>query len=94
MASNNQVARIASQVIPSPEEAIKLFEEAGGSLTHFSVFGADPLGDDVIRKQQREVQFHQGYPSFDPIFYNLVNGDDTLFRQGLLLYIQLTHSLC
>ena len=71
MASKNQVARIAPQVLPSPEEALKLYEEAGGNITRYSRFGEDPLRNDNTRIQQRLSDFHEVYPAFEPIFYKL-----------------------
>ena len=93
MASNNQVARIDPQELPSPEEALRLYEEAGGNLTHFSRFGEDPLRNDNTHLQQRSSEFHQRYPAFEPIFYKLVNSDDSLFREALLFFIHLTITL-
>ena len=48
-------------------------------------------------QQEREVQFYRQYPDFGPFFYNVVNGDYTLFREGLLFFldinIQLLHQI-
>ena len=92
MTANNCVARIESYQLPSPEEAVKMFEDEGGHLTHFSEFGQDPLRDDAVRLHNRETTFFSRYPTFDPFFHELVNGDDTLFKQGLLFFISLTHA--
>ena len=92
MASNNQAARINPQLIPSPEDAMRQFEEAGGHITHFSGFGEDPLASNSIQLQQRKIRFHQRYPTFDVFFHTVVNGDDNLFREGLLFFIHLTQT--
>ena len=42
---------------------------------------------------QREDQFTERYPSFEPIFHSLVDGDVGLFQEGLLHYIQLRFTL-
>ncbi len=47
MTTNNHVAKLDCRLLPSPEEALKLYEEAGGNLTHFSIFGKDPLRDNA-----------------------------------------------
>ena len=71
---------------------MRQYEEAGGHITHFSKFGEDPLVSDTILYHQREAEFHQTYPDFDPFFHKLVNGDDSFFRSGLLFFIQITHA--
>ena len=93
MESNSQVARVDPSLVPSPEDAVRQYEEAGGHLTHFSQFGSDPLVGDRHLIQEREVRFYQIYPNFDPIFHNLVNNDDSTFCNGLYLFIQITQSL-
>ena len=93
MDSNNQTARVDPQFIPLAEEAARQYEEAGGQLTHFSTFGEDPLAHDANLVYQRQDEFHRRYPVFDPFFSNLVNGDDSLFRKGLLYLIRITNTL-
>ena len=63
--SNNQVARIDPQLVPTVYQAIQSFEEDGGHLTHFSSFGEDPLAHSASLMEQRATQFNQRYPSFD-----------------------------
>ena len=93
MASYNRTARIDPQLIPSQADAVRQYEEAGGRITHFSGFGKDPLVNNTTLIQQREAEFHQRYPNFHSFFHKLVNGDDSVFRNGLVLFIQLTQTL-
>lgn len=93
MDSNNQASIIDSHLIPTPEDAVRQYEEAGGRLTHFSEFGADPLANDAGLLHEREVIFQQRYPSFDPLFHKLVNGNDTVFCCALHHFIDITASL-
>ena len=58
-----------------------------------SGFGEDPLVNSTILSHQREVKFHQRYPNFDLFFHKVVNGDDSVFREGLLYFIQITQTL-
>ena len=76
MESNNRTARVDTWLVPSPEDAVRQYEEAGGHLTHFSGFGEDPLANDTVLIHQRDAEFHQRFPNFDPFFHKLVNGDD------------------
>lgn len=93
MDSNNQTARIDPQFVPLPEDAARQYSDAGGHLTLYGKFGEDPLAGRANLVYQREVQFHLRYPAFDQFFSNLVNGNDSLFREGLLYFIQITHTL-
>ena len=93
MLSNNQVARIDPQLIPSAEDAVRQYSATGGHLTEFSVFGEDPFRNNVSLVQQREAEFHHRFPQFDVFFHKLVNGDDKEFCDGLLYLIQITQNL-
>ena len=93
MDTNNRAARIDLQFVPLPEDAARQYKEAGGHLTHFSKFGDDPLESNAILVNLREEEFHHRYPVFNPFFFNLVNGDDSLFHEGLLYFIRTTHKL-
>lgn len=93
MASNNKVAKIDHQLLPLPEDAAKLYEEAGGALTHFSSFGEDPFRDNNVLQEERLMAFHARHPSFQPIFHKLVNNDDSLFIDALDHFIFLSTTL-
>lgn len=82
-----------SSQIPSAQDAVRQYTIAGGHLTDFSAFGEDPLNDDNSLVQQRETEFLQRYPQFDPLFHKLVNGDEKEFCDALLCFIQITQSL-
>ncbi len=89
----NGTAKIAPGLVPSTEEAVRNYTTAGGRLTDLSLFGEDPLANDSECILQREVVFFRRYPSFDPIFHKIVNGDDTLFRDGLQFFIHITETM-
>lgn len=87
------VARIDERMVMSTSEAYQAYTEAGGNLTTESIHGEDPLSSRPELLALREAQFTMRYPSFEPIFHSLVNGDSNLFSEGLLYYIQLTLTL-
>lgn len=91
MRSNNHTARIDPINIPSPEDAVKMFEEDGGHLTYFREFGDDPLTAE--KAVMRDTAFYTKYPTFEPFFYRIVNEDDSLFKEGLLYFIHLTNTV-
>jgi len=79
--------------LPSAEEAVKLYEDAGGHLTHFSLFGEDPFVENISLQRERLRVFQQKYPAFNPIFHKLENGDDNLFCEAILFFIHLSITL-
>ena len=93
MANNNQVASVPQSIVPDPDDAVRLFQSRGGRLTLFSSFGHDPLSDNPQLVEEREQRFRQQYPDFGPFFYTVVNGDYSLFRDGLLNFIHISQQL-
>ena len=93
MLANNHVAQMNPTLVPTSEQAVQLYQDAGGQLTLFNSFGEDPLALNFTMRQQRDWAFFKRYPTFDNVFFRLANGDDTLFREGLLFFIQITHSM-
>ena len=74
MARDNRVQRIIVS-LPTPMEAVSIYNRAGGRLSDETPFGEDPLQGDsnkcTIRQQAT-------FPSFEPIFHRLVNSDPSL----------------
>ena len=60
--------QIDSRLLPDKESAVHDFEENGGHLTTFSVFGEDPLEGSTYLFAQREMEFHRRYPDFRNFF--------------------------
>ena len=90
MERNYQAVQIDCRHLPSPQEAVEMFEAHGGHLTLFSPFGQDPLAGHSQLIAEREDKFNERYPDFAPFFSTVVNGDNSLFRSGLLYFIQLS----
>ena len=93
MSRNNQAVKIDSSIIPEPSDALKSFEDHGGHITLFSPFGHDPLESHSNLYQERESKFIDQYPEFGLFFYSVVNGDYSMFRQGLLCFIVISKEL-
>ncbi len=75
MSQDNRTWRIGSQHLPSPSDALILYQQNGGRIQEESTFGSDPLVLDASKAQIRESSFKQMYPTLDPIFHRLVNND-------------------
>ena len=93
MSNNNQAAQLNPLVIPTPDDALQQFQDCGGEVTVFNSFGQDPLElrPDLI--VEREELFYQQHPNFDEIFHSTVNGNDLLFKTGLLDFITINKQL-
>jgi hypothetical protein len=93
MRSNYQTAKIDSFAVPEPDNAVQMFEANGGQLTYFSPFGHDPLEQYPELVDERQSTFHSYYPDFAQFFYTIVNNDYSLFREGLLYFIEISKLL-
>lgn len=93
MAQNNQAKYIDMSLVPTVDEAGRMYEENGGHLTLLNEFGQDPLAgrDDLITT--RWERFFEQWPSFDIIFHELVNSRKTMFRDALLCFIDISSQL-
>ena len=92
MRRDNRVQSVVAS-LPSPAEAILLYQGEGGRISDGASFGQDPLYGDVDKCTIRQQSFSASYPSFDPIFHQLVNSDASLFINGLKFFIDITYRL-
>jgi hypothetical protein len=93
MRMNNHTGVISPTDVPEPEEAFRLMESHGSTLTMFNCFGCDPLSDRPDLIQHRLEMFSGRYPHFDEFFHTVVNNNYSLFSEGLLYFIQLSEAL-
>ena len=93
MLTDNRTKPITSSSLPTPTQATQMYEANGGHLTEESPFREDPIVNDLIKCRIRDGAFLQKYPSFEPMFHNLVNGNNSLFKDGLNFFIDITFRL-
>ncbi len=93
MARDNRAQRISVNNIPSPMEAVSMYNRAGGRLSDGAPFGEDPLQGDSNKCTIRQQAFMDTFPSLEPIFHALVNSDPSLFTRALKFYIDITYRL-
>ena len=79
--------------MPTTDEAVKSFEDRGNNLTHFGVFGRDPLRDNQDLLRQREDMFMENNPSFGTIFGHAACGNMATLQEALLSFINITKAL-
>lgn len=93
MRANNQCVQINASQFPEPHDAVQSFEANGGHFTVLSSFGNDPLQHHPELVKEREHLFHNQYQDFNNFYSQVVNGDYTVFREGLLYFIDLSNQL-
>ena len=92
MARDNRVQRITVN-LPTPVEAVSMYNRAGGRLSDETPFGEDPLQGNSDKCAIRQQAFTNNFPSFEPIFHGLVNSDPSLFTRALKFYVDITYRL-
>ena len=80
-------------MIPTVEDAIQMYTNAGGTITRDSSFGIDPLASRGALINQREREFTRNNPSFNEIYSNIMNGDRSLMVSAVLSLIDNTRNL-
>ena len=92
MFRDNRVVPVDHQQLPTPSEAVNMYRENGGTITEEYEFGVDPLKDHPEKVLMRRDVFSQRF-QFNTIFHSAVNGNESVFIQALLFYIDVTHRL-
>ena len=88
----SRVHPLNSAMIPSVEDAIQMYTDAGGTITRDSSFGIDPLASSDALINQRETEFIRDNPTFDEIYSNIINGDGSLMVRAVLSLINVTRN--
>ena len=91
--SNDRTTKLRPGDIPSTDEAVHRFHAMGGHLTTFSSFGSDPLVDHPDLVAQRDMEYARWAPEFPTIFHAIVNGNELLFKNSIVKFIELTNQL-
>ena len=89
----SRVHSINSAMIPSVEDAVQMYTDAGGNITRDSSFGIDPFVSSDALINQRETEFIRDNPTFDEIYSNTINGDGSLMVSAVLSFINITRNL-
>ena len=82
--SNNfQGGRISASELPTSEVAVTAYESRGESLTVFSCFGVDPLGDNAALQALRGQRFND-VTDLQNVFGDIVNASCHSFENAIL----------
>ena len=78
------------QVLTKSHSSTEVVE---GQITDVHPFGVDPIADNQQKCSTRMSSFTEYYPSFDLIFHQVVNGNDSIFQEALEFFIDITYRL-
>lgn len=90
--NNNRVSHVLPQMVPTSEEAITNYEQMGGHITRFPVFGRDPLSTNIQLQHERKQRFNNNV-NWELIYGKLVNNEDTHFCVAIMTYLNITREL-
>ena len=90
---DNRTRRIDRSLLPSANEITQQYRNSGGQITDIRPVGVDPIADNSHKCSIRMSSFTEYYPSFDLIFHQGVNGNDSLFQDALKFFIDITYRL-
>ena len=79
--------------MPSVQDAIQMYTNAGGILTSECSFGNDPLADDGALRNRRDAEFVQNNPSFSQIFENVIIGNGALMETAILSFVKTSQDI-
>ena len=80
-------------MVPTSEEIVTSYEQMGGQITHFPVFGRDPLSTNLQMIHERERRFNSNNVNWELMFGKIVNNDDTDFCAAIMTYLNITREL-
>ena len=91
--ATRRIRPLTPTIVPSVQNAIQMYTNAGGVLTSECSFGNDPLADDWALRNRSDVEFAQNNPSFSQIFENVIIGNGALMETAILSFINIARYL-
>ena len=89
----SRVHPVNSAMVPSVEDAIQIYMNAGGTITRDSSFGIDPLASSDALISQRETEFIRNNCTFQEIYSNVINEGGSLMASAVLSFINIAKNL-
>ena len=86
----NRVSTLDLRHLPTPTQAVSMYHQEGGRLSEESGFGDR---GDASKCSIRSQALRDRHPSFDIIFFELVNSNPVPFKSALIFYIDTTFRL-
>ena len=91
MAGNKKTVQIPTHLIPSTMQVVQQYENRGGSLNYWPVFGKDPLEGHPSLTSLRLKHFYDSFPCFDNIFHEVVNNNISVFRNAVVQFRDISY---
>ena len=79
MKTCNRVKKIDANLIPQPSQAVSDYRLNGGTITDPNLDIEDPLFNNPTKINLRFQSFVKRFPSFDVIFYCIINENTSNF---------------
>ncbi|XP_067030871.1 uncharacterized protein [Acropora muricata] len=91
--ATRRIRPLTPTIVPSVQDAMQMYTNAGGVLTSECSFGNDPLAHDGALRNRRDAEFVRNNPSFSQIFENVIIGNGALMETAILSFINITRYL-
>ena len=93
MAQTSCAVQLPAELIPTVSEAVRMYEERGGSLARDATFGTDPLVMRADLIESRERLFFSSQPSGQSIFADVVHGQSHSLKRAIDYFVDVTNYL-
>jgi len=93
MRETKRNAIITEPLLPSTPEAVKMYEDMGGSLTRNSCFGIDPLILNEEAYNSRAIFFESNQPTGKDLFSHIVHGKYDSLLDAIEYFYELSVNL-
>lgn len=90
MTATKRTVDLSEPLVPTTPEAVRMYEELGGSLSRNFEFGDDPLVRLEHAYDSRHIVFHASQPTGKELFSNIVHNDFDTTKTALECFIDLT----
>ena len=90
---SSKAKKISLDILPQPEDAVRQYRQSGGQITDPGQTITDPLQNNDLKMNIRSLSFTKKYPSFETIFHSTVNGNEDIFIDALLFFIDMNYRL-
>lgn len=93
MRETSRAVHLPSHYIPTTPEAVKMYEDLGGSLSRESNFGFDPLSMYDDKYESRQVLFSSNQPTGRELFSDVVHNRSDSIKSAIEQFYHLTVTL-
>ena len=89
--ANCTAAVIPPHLLPSSDDAVQIYEAAGGHITAPSTFGTDVLANYADLQEARNMEWAVRWP-VEGLFQQLVHHEEQAFRDAVMSFQELSYN--